>query len=67
MLLIVILLIARPEFVVVLILFADYTKWWISAQISTDCFVVGLPNEFSHFPLLCLYPGPYFEALQKSH
>ena len=46
MLLIVILLIARPRFAMVLILFADYTKWWISAQISTDCFVVGLPNEF---------------------
>ena len=46
MLLIVTLLIVRPKFVVVLILFADYTKGWISAQISTDCVVVGLPNEF---------------------
>ena len=32
MLLIVTLLIVRPKFVVVLILFADYTKWWISAR-----------------------------------
>ena len=34
MLLALALLVARPTFVVVLILFAGYTKWWTSAQTS---------------------------------
>ena len=46
MLLTVTLLVAWTKFVVVLILFAGYTKWWTSAKTSTDCFVVGLPNKF---------------------
>ena len=41
MLLTVTLLVARPKIVVVLILFAGYTKWWTSVQTSTDCFVVS--------------------------
>ena len=39
------LLVVQPKFVVVLILFVGYIKWWTSAQTSTDCFVVGLPNK----------------------
>ena len=46
MLLTVIFLVIWPKFVVALILLAGCTKWWTRAQISTDCFVVGLPNEF---------------------
>ena len=50
MLLTVTLLVARTKFVVVLKLFAGYIKWWTSGQTSTDCFVVGLPNNFNISP-----------------
>ena len=57
MLLAVTLLVARPKFVVVLILLAAYTKWWTSAQTWSAEQVLTFPLP-SKLLLLRFHPAP---------